>query len=336
MDSFLDADLIVVGQLGFAPRVPNSAALAEVIAAWLDAKGGRSQSERTRRAYTSTLASYQAALQRVGLDLDAPQGQGRALGLVAQSWAGEGGRGGLPIAPATYNQRLAVISSFFQYAARVSDLVAGNPIAAYVERRPVDTYGSATPLDPKQIALRLGQIDRTTALGLRDYAFLSVAVSTGRRLTELAALRWGDLTLEGERVTLVWRRTKGGKTMRDTLARPVAEVLLAWLHYHYGASLEALAVDAPIWVVLAPRGRGGALSGQSLADVCQRHLGTSKVHSLRHTFAHTMAQAGASVGEVQRRLGHSNVATTDRYLRQLASAENPFADALVDLFGIER
>lgn len=313
---------------------PSRRALDLAIAGWLDAKEGKSQSQRTRDAYAATLASYRAALGRVGLDLDAPPDQARALALVAQRWAGETTHK-RAVAPATFNQRLAIVSSFYQYAARMGLIPDGNPIASYVDRRPVDEYGSAAPLDPRQIAQCLAAIDRTTLIGKRDYALLSIALSTGRRLSELAALRWRDVQIEGERFTLLWARTKGGKTMRDTLAKATSGALLAWLHAHYGAQLGTLPPDAPLWVVLAPRGRGGALSGQSIADVCERHIGTSKVHALRHTFAHSMAQQGATVGDVQRRLGHSNIATTDRYLKQLASAENPYADGLASLFGIE-
>jgi len=55
------------------------------IAAWLNAKAGRSQSSGTREKYERTLHSYQAALQLVGLDLDSSEA--KAMGLVAQEWA---------------------------------------------------------------------------------------------------------------------------------------------------------------------------------------------------------------------------------------------------------
>ncbi len=77
------------------------------------------------------------------------------------------------------------------------------------------------------------------------------------------------------------------------------------------------------------------MTTQAIADVCQKRLGISKVHSLRHTFAKAMEDSGAKVSEIQARLGHSSLATTGRYLAALSQADNAHAEALVGLFGIE-
>ena len=58
-------------------------------------------------------------------------------------------------------------------------------------------------------------------------------------------------------------------------------------------------------------------------------------HGLRHTFAHSMEDAGAKLSEIQQRLGHSNAATTSRYLSALRSDENPHGEQLAGMFGIE-
>jgi site-specific recombinase XerD len=81
--------------------------------------------------------------------------------------------------------------------------------------------------------------------------------------------------------------------------------------------------------------KGGALSIQAIADICERHLGTSKVHALRHTFARAMLEQGAAVTEIQRRLGHGNLATTQRYLEALESADNPYSEQLAIALGLD-
>lgn len=48
-----------------------------------------------------------------------------------------------------------------------------------------------------------------------------------------------------------------------------------------------------------------------------------------------MEDAVAKVLEIQARLGHSSLATTGRFLAALRRAENPHADAVASLFGIE-
>ena len=65
-----------------AERAGKNPSLALAIAAWLDAKGKRSDSAKTRIAYADTLASFRATCLAVGLDLDA--GDVRALALVAR------------------------------------------------------------------------------------------------------------------------------------------------------------------------------------------------------------------------------------------------------------
>ena len=307
--------------------------LALAIAAWLDSKGKRSNSAKTRRAYGDTLASFRGACQAVGLDLD--DREGRVLSLVLQGWAGAARPDGRPVTPATYNQRLAIVSSFYTFARRRELLDMDNP-AAKVDRRPVQSYAAAVPLDASTVAAHLQAIDTATPAGLRDYALLAVALQTGGRHSELAGLGWGDVRLDGGRVTLTWPRAKGGKVMRDALPIPVGDALLRWLHAAYGAQLgPSLAPDAPVWISLARNSsRGGALGIQSIADICKRRIDTSKVHTLRHTYAHGMEAIGANVSDIQARLGHASLQTTGRYLAQLRSAENAHGDDLAVLFGM--
>jgi integrase len=48
-----------------------------------------------------------------------------------------------------------------------------------------------------------------------------------------------------------------------------------------------------------------------------------------------LEDAGAKVSEIQARLGHESLATTGRYLAALRPDENPHADALAALFGLD-
>jgi integrase len=314
------------------------------IAAWLDAKARRSGSAETQRAYRDTLVSFRAACQRVGLDLDAPGV--RDLALVAQGWAGRArdGRDGSSslqgtsrvITPATFNQRLAILSSFYTYARKHDLLMTENP-AARVERRPVQSYARAVPMPAGDVAKHLAAIDRSTPAGLRDYALLVVALQTGRRVSELAGLRWGDVERSGAdgRMLLTWQRCKGGKVLRDELPAAVGQALLAWVTAAYSSDLDTLSPDAPIWPSLARNSsRGQALGTQSVADICQKRLGTSKVHATRHTFAHSMEALGAKVSDIQARLGHASLQTTSRSLEAMRSAENTHGGALAALYGV--
>src|SRR5690349_21404871 len=110
--------------------------LDQVIAIWIQEKANRTRSAETERAYTSRLSEFRTALLTAGLDLDS---EPQLVALAAQGWADHTDRvdaNDTPraVAPATYNQRLAILSSFYHTAIKRGFLSA-NPIAT-IDRRP--------------------------------------------------------------------------------------------------------------------------------------------------------------------------------------------------------
>jgi integrase len=322
-----------------APRTFN---LDQIIDIWLHEKSNRTHSAETRRAYTNRLGEFRAALRAAGLDLNSdPQ----LVALAAQGWADHTNRVDdhgtpIPIAPATYNQRLAILSSFYQTAIKRGFLTA-NPITS-IDRRPAEEYAEARALDRDALRAKLDQIDRSTLAGLRDYALIGVLLTTGRRRAEVNAMRWKSLHSAGQEITIDFPHTKGGKVLRDTLSTGVAQVLMQWLHAFYEPQLGDLPPDAPIWVSLSANSHGKRLdsygkplSARSFNTICAARLGESKVHSLRHTFADAMEESGAKLTEIRDRLGHSNSATTDKYLQKLRRSKNRHSDKIAQMFGFD-
>ncbi|MEI6776227.1 MAG: tyrosine-type recombinase/integrase [Chloroflexales bacterium] len=303
---------------------PLSPRLQLALVAWLDAHHA---APLTVAAYRAGIQRFRAALQRADLDLDGAPG---LVSIAAQRWAAEG-----EVAAVTFNKRLATVSSFYRYAIQRELLSPPNPIDQ-VRRRKTRRYQQAQPLDIAEVRRCLAAIPRADTAGRRDYALLSVALATGRRLAELAGLRWGHVRMCSDgRLTLTWIHCKGGKVLYDTLPPALSRALLAYLHQLYGTQIGALPNDAPVWVSVSNHRRGGPLSMSAIADICGRHLGTSKVHQLRHTFARRMIAQGATITDVQRRLGHESAAATAIYIETLQSDENPFAEDLVRELGLE-
>lgn len=303
----------------------RAAQLDQVVEHWLAAKHGHSGSERTRRAYADTLASLRAHLRALGRELDSPAGV-----ILAQvpAWAALG----VP-APATYNQRIAIVSSFYRHCDR-HDLLPDHcpPDLARVDRRRVERYAEAQPIAPAEARTALAAIDRDTPVGLRDYALLLLALTTGRRVAEVAALRWSHCRVSRGIITITTPRAKGGKRMIDQLSPATAKSLLAWLHHHHGRELARLPAETAIWPSLSSNGTGNRPLGvTALKRICETRLGCN-FHALRHTFARSMEDAGAKVSDIQARLGHESLDTTGRYLAALRRAENPHAQALDELF----
>jgi site-specific recombinase XerD len=299
----------------------------QAVSEWLAAKGN---SPKTLKAYNDTMADFRSALAEKGVDLlDNPA----LVALTAEQWM-TSSKTGKTVSNATVNQRLACISSFYVYYGKKAVLAGQmvvNPIQA-VDRRKSQAYRGAQPLETKTVKDGLKSIDRTTLQGKRDYALLTILSVTGRRLSEVANMKRGDLVFSGETV-LINFRVKGGKSMSDRLTAKQSAALLDWLSAYHGAALGTLPNDAPIWVSLSHQNAGKALGIQSIGDVCEKYLGTSKVHTLRHTFAVAMESTGATISEIQNRLGHESAATTSIYLAQLHAAENPHSDQLDSLFG---
>jgi integrase/recombinase XerC len=145
----------------------------------------------------------------------------------------------------------------------------------------------------------------------RDLAILELFYSSGLRLSELTGLNLHDLDLLGDQVKV---RGKGRKERLVPLGSRASRVLRRYLETReplarwQGADKQAL--------FLNPRGR--RLTPRSVQRIVHRAfdaIGVDglKTHSLRHTFATHLLDAGADLRAVQELLGHANLATTQIY-----------------------
>jgi len=301
---------------------------------WLLDKYALTQSKCTVATYRDILLSLRPYLQERRLDLDSTASE---LASTIQLWASlrvSGSKRQGSVAPSTYNQRIAAVSSFYRWAIEKGIYTGDNP-ADQLARASVQKYANARALNPQQVSVKLKDIDRSTPRGLRDYMLLLVALNTGRSAQELASLTWQSLHTDGDSVTLTFERCKGGKTIHTTLDSQLSKALLNYLHAIYGEQLGTLAPHTPLWMSFSDRTYGQAIGPQTISDICESHLGISTIHTLRHTFAFTMEQLGAETGTIQGQLGHKSRAATNSYLASLKRAHNPYASALANVFGVE-
>src|SRR6266700_6101249 len=78
---------------------------------------------------------------------------------------------GTPVSSSMYNQRLAILSSFYSFIQDTYKLHIPNPIKD-VKRPKVQAYKAADPIPPDEVEQGLDGIDRNIPEGLRDYAIL--------------------------------------------------------------------------------------------------------------------------------------------------------------------
>ena len=308
------------------------------IAEWLAQKETRTGSRKTRAASEDTMRQFRQFLSQGGLDLlSHPIDIARVAALWANRRAGTARRPGEDVSPATSNQRLAILSSWYTFVQEVYRLAIPNPIES-VKKRPVQAYASALPIDPEMVEQGLEHVDRGTLQGLRDYAILAVALSTGRRAHELVGLRWQDVRIAGRkdaRVTLTFH-CKGRKLIHDKLDVETSTVLLEYLHGQYGKNLLRLDPGTPLWVPYSRANKGQAMSAKTLSNICADYLEASKVHALRHTFAVGMVRSAAPISDLAGRLGHTDIKFTQIYTKEIMGDENSYGEKLTARFGIKR
>ena len=160
----------------------------------------------------------------------------------------------------------------------------------------------------------LESVDRTTAVGRRDYAILQLLYRYGVRAGQVRALRLADIRWSDNQI--LFRATKNGKDSRLPLTREVGESLLEYLRNARprGCWPEVfLTCRAPY----APLGRSHAIS-----EIVRRRLRAAGIvvphrgaHVFRHGFATRMLEQGHSLKAVADVLGHRHLDTTFIYAK---------------------
>jgi len=201
-------------------------------------------------------------------------------------------------------RKLAALRAFFRYLVREGRL-AKNPAELV-----------STPKKEKRLPFHLN-IDEVTSLvespresgilALRDRAILETLYSCGIRVSELTGLNVGEVDLES---CLVRVLGKGGKERVVPIGRHARQAI-----GNYLMARNTPPHDAPFLL----NARGGRLTSRSVARTVDKYilqLATIKKispHTLRHTFATHMLEAGADLRAIQELLGHASLSTTQKY-----------------------
>ena len=146
-------------------------------------------------------------------------------------------------------------------------------------------------------------------LAVRDLAIIETLYATGVRVSELVGLDVADLDHSQRTLRVLG---KGRKERTVPYGLPAAKALEAWLHRRG----EICAVDAGGALFLGARGR--RIDPRAVRDVVHRLCAAAQVpdlgpHGLRHSTATPVLGGGGDLRSVQELLGHSSLATTQRY-----------------------
>jgi len=208
-------------------------------------------------------------------------------------------------------RKLASLRTFFKFLLRVG-ILKENPASAVSTPRLEKHVPSFLTID-EMFAL-LNMPDETKLAGIRDKAILETLYSSGLRVSELVEMNEDDLDLN---LGIIKVMGKGRKERIVPVGSKAIEALNNYLSSRKRMSKRPLSSSLNPPLLLNQR--GGRLTARSVARIINRYieqcglLKNISPHSLRHTFATHMLDAGADLRAIQELLGHVSLYTTQKY-----------------------
>ncbi len=217
------------------------------------------------------------------------------------------------LSPRSVSRAVACVRGFYRFLA----------LERRLGRSPADDLRAprAWPALPRLLSLDevdrlLAQPDPTTPRGVRDKALIEVLYATGMRVSELVAVKPGDLNLDEGYLTCV------GKGDKERIV-PVGHEAAEWVRrYVRDARPTLVRGRRSPWLFVNARD-GGPLSRVGFWKVLKAYgvkAGISRElspHVLRHSFATHLLERGADLRAIQVMLGHADLSTTQIYTHVL-------------------
>ena len=200
-------------------------------------------------------------------------------------------------------RKVSALRSFYKFLIR-EGLATSNPAKSVSTPKVEKTLPTTLTVDE---AFRLVE-PQAGKQGLRDRAILELLYSSGIRVGELVGLNLDRLDMD---LGIVKVMGKGRKERLVPVGSKAVEALRAYLEEREESSGEA-----PLFV----NPRGGRLTARSVGRVVKKYSKHSGIfrrvspHTLRHSFATHLLDAGAEIREIQEMLGHVSLSTTQRYI----------------------
>jgi integrase/recombinase XerC len=268
-----------------------------------------------RRASPHTVLAYTRDVTALTEYVRQRRGEGARLEdidkLLLRAFLGELSRA---VSPSTIGRKLASVRTFFGWLER-EGLVRKNPAAALASpklRRKLPTFVSAdAAAEIVQVPLEAAV---TPAERVRDAALLEVLYGCGLRVSELVGLDLDHVAFEREELRVLG---KGKKERLVPLGSKAREAIVAYLEKRPELRNERTGAQDTRALFLGRRGT--RLGVRRVQTLVHRYgaLGAGRSdlhpHALRHSCATHLLEGGADLRAIQELLGHSSLATTQRY-----------------------
>ena len=200
-------------------------------------------------------------------------------------------------------RHLSALRSFFKFLMR-EELVTSNPARTVATPRREKHLPAV--LQSSDVAALLETPDLSTALGIRDRAWMELMYASGLRISELVGIDLDDIEL---RARLVKVRGKGAKERIVPFGTKAQDAIRAYLEVRSAPEQDALFVNY----------RGDRITARSVRRLFNGYVRDASLragispHTLRHSFATHLLNAGADLRAIQELLGHASLSTTQKY-----------------------
>lgn len=205
------------------------------------------------------------------------------------------------IASSSLCRALVAVKVFFRFLKR-EKIISQNP-TVFLES-PKMWQLIPEVLTVEEVTRFLEMPDISTEIGARDKAIFMVMYASGLRVSELCSLNTGDVSDDQVRVK--------GKGNKERVIPIAAAAVAAVDDYLTRFRTEG---DGPLFLSRQGK-RMDRVALWERVKFYGKKAGITKVispHTLRHSFATHLLENGADLRIIQEMLGHSNIATTDRY-----------------------
>ena len=229
------------------------------------------------------------------------------------------------LARTTIQRKLSAMRSFCRYLTR-EEVLPGNPFAGLPSRKTgrrlpavfsvedVDKLFNACPAYWRRLAAFQNAVtDKQAELAsARDAALLEIVYSGGLRISEAVGLDFADIDTLSDTVSV---KGKGRKERMCALGEPAKAALKNYVNVREKQGLGGKRSRGAVFI----NQEGDRVSARSVQRNFKKYLQEAGLppdytpHTLRHSFATHLLDAGADLRSVQELLGHSSLSTTQIY-----------------------
>ncbi len=249
-------------------------------------------------------------------------------------------RDGTPTSAATVKRKLACLQAILRQAVKLQ-IIKTNPADAKCLSMP-KIVTQKVEIFTKQAAAEM--LTCLLSESIEFQTLIQIAIASGARLGEIVALKFSDIDFNRSRIRFQRGAYKvAGKPIglklpkdddiRDVTIYPEVIDLIQLLQEEKKAMQERLgtAWNGDEWLFTTNTGSimHPQTPSKQFAKFLKRHnLPHHKFHALRHTSATLLLYSGVNIRQVQERLGHGSLKTTQIYLHSIQEADEQAAAAL--------